>query len=59
MRSGEVPPIMLDPSLLPDGEEWMWTCKVPLGDGRGGVCNQVTQGGRAGMAAHQATVHGR
>ena len=44
---GAAAPVQLDRWLLADEDFWEWTCP----------CGLVTQGGRPGLAAHQATVH--
>jgi len=59
-----IPPIMLNPDLLAPGEPWEHTCRLVItGHDRQGVhrtmfCSVRTQGGRAGLAAHQRVVHG-
>lgn len=51
---GGVPAVMVAPSRLPVGEEWVQTC---LHDGGGLVCGARIQGGVAGLRAHVRVVH--
>jgi len=44
----EPAPAQLDPGLLPPSDQWLWSCPY---------CPATTQGGRAGLTAHLATVH--
>jgi hypothetical protein len=53
---------MVNPDLLPDGEEWVQLCREPVagivaGQHRTWTCLARIQGGDAGMAAHVETVH--
>lgn len=43
-----LPHVMVDPTQLPEGDHWTWTC---------GTCHTTIQGGRTGLALHTATVN--
>lgn len=63
-RFPNAPLSMAGPALLAPGEAWTHRCPVIMtGPDRGGVvrtlpCAITTQGGRAGLRAHQQVVHG-
>lgn len=64
-RPDHVPPVMMNPALLPPGQAWEQTCTMDFiaTDAQGEVilrhpCGLRTQGGTAGLAAHQQLVHG-
>jgi len=65
MDAAAVPPVMMNPALLPPGQAWVQRCTIDFTtvDAEGRVllrhpCGLDCQGGTAGLAAHQRLVHG-
>ena len=48
MNQPPLPGVMVNPSLLPQGDHWNWGCPE---------CHTAIQGGRVGLALHINVVH--